>query len=158
MNWKTWKLPDYTNRRIAATMSGKCSAPVLRQIETRARQYLSQWDRRESRYVHPTVKEVRGKTLLYPDRRRHTSKGRPKRDAMRAFVTALFSIYEQATGKQLGRNNRTSRTDFQGYRTLATHEAKHIPFIQVCVRAVGAKYPSRIIQEELEELHANASL
>jgi hypothetical protein len=145
-----WKLPDFTKRRIAATMSGKCSAPVLRQIEAKMRKYLREWDRKESRFVHPTVKEVRGKTLLYPDRRRHESKGKPKRDAMRSYVTALFSIYQQSTEKKLGRINRTSRTDFQGYRTLATHEAKHIPFIQVCVRAVGAKYPSRIIQEVLK--------
>jgi hypothetical protein len=148
MNWKTWKLPDFTKRRIAATMAdGTCSARVLRQIETKARAYLSQWDRKESRFVHPTVKEVRGKTLLYPDRRRHRSKGRPKRDAMRTYVKALLLIFEQATGKQLGRVNlEVMDGDHPQY------EAKHIPFIQVCVRAVSAKYPSRIIQEVLEEL------
>jgi hypothetical protein len=139
-----WKLPDSTKARIAATMTGKCSATVLRQIEAKMRKYLGEWDRKESRFVHPTVREVRGKTLLYPDRRRHTSKGKPKRDAMRAYVKELLSIYEQATGKKLGRINlEVMDGDHPKY------EAKHIPFIQACVRAVGAKYPSRIIQEEL---------
>jgi hypothetical protein len=139
-----WKLPDSTKRRIAAT--GKCSAPVLRQIEAKMRKYLGEWNSKESRYVHPTVKEVRGKTMLYPDRRRHQSKGKPKRDAMRAYVKALLLIYEQSTGKKLGRINlEVMDGDHPQYK------AKHIPFIQVCVRAVGAKYPSRIIQEVLEE-------
>lgn len=141
-----WKLPASTKRRIAATMGGKCSAAVLRQIEAKMRKYLSQWDRHESRYVHPAVKDVRGKTLLYPDRRRHKSKGKPKRDAMRAFVTALLTIYEQSTGKKPGRINlEVMDGDHPQYK------AQHIPFIQVCVRAVGAKYPSRIIQEILGE-------
>jgi hypothetical protein len=147
MNWKTWKLPDYTKRRIAATMAdGTCSARVLRQIETKARAYLSQWDRKESRYVHPTVKEVLGKTLLYPDRRRHKSKGKPKRDAMRAYVKALLSLYEQSTGKRLGRINLEVMDEDHPH-----YQAKHIPFIQVCVRAVGAKYPSHIIQELIQK-------
>ena len=42
MNWKTWKLPDYSKGRIASTMpEGTCSARVLRQIEAKARAYLS---------------------------------------------------------------------------------------------------------------------
>jgi hypothetical protein len=156
-----------------------CSAIALRQIEAKARQYWSQWDRHESRYVHPTVNKIRGKEKLFLDRRRHKSVpnkknpqkmvscGKPKRDAMRAYVKALFSIYEQATGKQLGRINikvmrpknldRSNIDDILLNKALpkdhATHKAKHIPFIQVCVRAVGAKYPSRIIQEELEQFH-----
>jgi hypothetical protein len=146
MNWKTWKLPDYTKRRIAATMSEKCSARLLRQIETKARAYLSQWDRKESRFVQPTVKHG----ILYPDRRCHKSKGKPKRDAMRSYVKALLSIYEQATGKRLGRINLEVPDLAKLQRRPPTHEAKHIAFIQVCVRAVGAKYPSRIIQEVIE--------
>jgi hypothetical protein len=55
-----------------------------------------------------------------------------------------------AIAEPLGRINIEVRAKFQGYKTLATHKAKHIPFLQACVRAVGQKYPSRIIQEVLQ--------
>lgn len=146
MNWKTRKLPDFTRRRIASTMpEGTCSARVLRQIEAKARQYWSRWDRDESRYVQPTVRTVRGKDYLFLDRRHHESRGKPKRDAMRAYVTALLLIYERATGTKLGRINiEVLDGDHPQYR------AKHIPFLQACVRAVGQKYPSRIVQEVIK--------
>jgi hypothetical protein len=157
MTTDDWRLSDFEKRRILATMGG-VDASVMTEIEKMMRKYWQEWDRHESRYVHPTVKEVRGKTMLFPDRRRHESKGKPNRNAVRALVTALIQIYDDATGKHLGRINITGRAVFQRYKTLATHKSKRIPFIEACVHAIGRRYPSRIIQEVLEELHPDAKL
>jgi hypothetical protein len=152
-----WKLPDFTKRRILAKMPTLKVAPshVIRRIEGKMRRYLREWDRHESRYVYPTVKEIRGKVFLIPDRRHHKSKGKPKRDAVRAYIAGLISIYKDATGENLGRINIRRRRDPSrpANRLFFVYERKTIPFLAVCVKAVGMHYPSRIIQEVLEELH-----
>jgi hypothetical protein len=175
-----WKLPDFTKRRILATMNlleGVSPSHVMRRIEGKMRRYLREWDRHESRYVYPTVKEIHGKDYLIPDRRHHRSKGKPKRDAMRSFVDSLRVIYQDATGDAIGRINtqvgakeelteemrnklamvpdaklrkkmehKMRHIPDAEQKSPPKHEWKRIPFLAACVKAVGGKYPSGLIQ------------
>lgn len=155
-----WTLGNYQKRQIAKTMTlrdGVSIARVLAKIEKQCRKFLIEYHAHETRYKNPRVKEVRGREVIYLDRRRHKSKGHPPKPVTRSLVKALVPICEDATGKQLGRINVSGWTLFQGRKTLATHRWKRIPFLAACMRAVGIGYPSRIIQEVLEELHHSPS-
>jgi hypothetical protein len=111
---RAWTLSEFERKRILRFMKllpGVAPSQVIRRLEGKMRTYARAWERHDSRFVHPTVKEMRGKDVLFYDRRHHAKPGRVPRDAMRAFVDSLKMIYKDATGKNLGRINRTLRRD-----------------------------------------------
>jgi hypothetical protein len=148
MTLDDWKLSEYHRRRIAAALSlrkGVSLVRVLGQIERTARTYLRDYDANESKYKYIDLIERRsGRMALMVERRRHKSRGRIRREAMRAYVTVLVPIYENATGKRVGRVNNPY---------VDSNQEKPHPFLAACMKAVGKRYPSRIIQEVLEEFH-----
>ncbi len=142
MKLSDWRLGDYQRRRIAAALplrKGVSLARVLNQVQAAARKYLREYDANESKFKDIELIDRRsGKLALKFERRRHKSRGRVRRVAMRAYITALVPIYENATGKRVGRR-------YDAYREKETPH----PFLAACVKAVGKRYPSRIIQEVL---------
>lgn len=129
MTLHDWKLGEYQRRRIAATLTlrkGVTLGRVLNRVQAAARKYLREYDANESKYKDIELMEWRsGKLALKVERRRHSSRGRVPRVAMRAYITALVAIHENATGKRVGRR-------FDAYRE---QETPH-PFLAACVRAV----------------------
>jgi hypothetical protein len=145
-----WKIAHHHKLLIvlALPLREPASARVLNRIEVAARHYLRDYDANESKYKDiELVQRRNGKTALMVTRRRHESRGRVLRDAMRAYITALVTIFERATGKQIRRRNN----DY-------TNQAKRDPFLLACMKVVGRRYPGGIIQEVLEQLHPDAKL
>ncbi|HVR21816.1 MAG TPA: hypothetical protein VMU26_00690 [Candidatus Polarisedimenticolia bacterium] len=146
-----WKIADHHNRPIVLALplrEPSSVGRVLNRIEVAARHYLRDYDANESKYTDiELIQRRNGKTALMVTRRRHESRGRVRRDAMRAYITALVTIYERATGKRIGRSNN----DY-------TNQATRHPFLLACSKAVGKRYPGGIIQEVLEQLHPDAKL
>jgi hypothetical protein len=144
-------LADFHKQRIVAALplrKGVSLARVMGKIETAAQRFWREYDAAESKYKDIELIERRsGKLALKVERRRYKSRGRVPRVAMRAYVTALVPIYKNATGKRIGRVNNPY---------VDSRQEKPHRFLAACLKAVGKRYPSRIIQEVLEDLHATA--
>jgi hypothetical protein len=63
---------------------------------------------------------------------------------MGTYVSVLVLIYEKATGKRMGRR----------YNAYTGVETPH-PFLVECIRAVGRRYPPRVVQNVLADLKKN---
>ena len=105
------------------------------------------WEKYEATGSRYNIELVSGGLLLTP--RRHKSKGRPKRSAIRQYVTELAMIYRDATGKVGRINLEVLDGDHPTYKAI------HHPFLIACIEAAGLgkikeddmHYPSRIFQE-----------
>ena len=146
MKLSEWKLGEYQKRRIAMALplrKGVSLVRVLSRVQAAARKFLREYDVNESKFKDiELIKRSSGKLALKVQRRRQESRGRVRRVAMRAYIASLVTIYENATGKRVGRR----------YDTYREKETPH-SFLVACVKAVGKRYPSRIIQEVLSALH-----
>jgi hypothetical protein len=139
-------------RRIASTLplrEGVSVARVLRQTFAAVEQFWDDYEDTGSRYSIDLRLELQA-LLLAP--RRHSRAGKPNKVALRSFVKALIAIYEDATGERIGRI-------INPY--VDQKQEKPHPFLAICIEAASfgkikeddTTYPSRIIQEVLEELH-----
>jgi len=137
---------------ILSTMKlrrGASGARALRQIEVAAQTYFQDYYSKESNYRGKIelIQRTSGKLALKIERKRHVVRGRVTREAMLAYVLTLLLIYERTTGKRIGRR----------YDAYAGKETPH-PFLVACIHLVGRRYPPKIVQRVLGELHAKPSL
>jgi hypothetical protein len=136
------KLSDLARRRIAAALplrEGVALNPVLADIESAIQTFWTQ-DDEEARIENIEFNDG----LLVLTRKTYSSKGRPPEKALRTYVTSIVGIYERATGQQIGRNVDAYADD---------HREKPHPFLALCMRTAGKRYPTRIVREVLESLH-----
>jgi hypothetical protein len=148
------KLADLHKKRIVAALgaSKKASssvsrARVLKRIEAATEQF-QQGMNAQSAARYKDV-ELRGR-VLHLSVNKYASRGAPPKKALRAYVVALMTIYEEETGRQIGCNNKHERLG--KYRE--TQKQKPHPFLLACLRPAGVGlYPSGIFRTSLKKLH-----
>jgi hypothetical protein len=134
-------LSAFEKKRIADALplrKGVALETVLASIESamcQFRQAMNAQSERRYKEVEILEDEIRLKVNSYD------VKGRPRKDEMRSYVTALVNLYEQATGKRIGRS-------VDAY--ALGHREKPHPFLLACIRPTSAAYPRRIVREVLE--------
>jgi hypothetical protein len=137
------KLAELHKRRIAAAMTtprGVSLTRVLQQIEHAIDTFRSQMDAHSAaRHKNVTVSDREVKITF----NRYKSRGAPSKAPLRELIKRLVVIYENTTGKKIGRN-------------VDADSGKEKPntFLLACLRASGiALYPRGIVREVLNELH-----
>jgi hypothetical protein len=138
----TRTLADLHKRRIGDTLvlrKGVSLDHVMTQVEDATQQFWRDMD---------AESEARCKSIEVVDRtlkitfNRYESKGAPRKEALRVYVTSLVTIYERATGKRIGRN-------VDAY--ARGHSEKPHPFLLACLRAASiARYPRGVIRQVLK--------
>lgn len=137
-------LAEFHKKRIAAALplrKGISADRVLAEIGTATRRFWRDSDA-EARWESINLY----KDTLVLKRRRYTAKGRPREKALHAYVRTLVTVYERATGRRIGRRVDAYAHDYR--------EKPH-PYLAVCMKAAGKRYPRRIIREVLESLHSH---
>jgi hypothetical protein len=141
-------------RRIASLLplrKGVSLSRVMTELNSAMKRFWLEYEINESRY-HIELSD--SALLLEP--RRHKSKGRPKRAAMRTFIRELITIYERATEKKITRS--VVHRSLGKYRVKS--EDKHRPFLEFCIEVAGygkikeddMTYSLHFIQQELQKL------
>jgi hypothetical protein len=142
-----WRgLSDFEKKRIAGALpfrKGVALELLFSNIESAMHQFQNAMDSHsELRYRDV---EIVGENEIRLKFNSYSGKGRPRKDEMRAYVTALINLYEQATGLRIGRN-------VDAY--ASNQREKPHPFLLACIRPMNAAYPRRIIREVLMTLHS----
>lgn len=145
---------DEQKQSIAATLpEGTAEARVLKQVEAAARQYLVNHDRDESKILGISlttiVKKGKKPARALQVEWRKLARQRPPTPAKRSYIEKLVVIYENATGKKLGRINVI---EYVGEWMLIPKEKPH-PFLVACLGAVHKPYSPRLVQEALHKRH-----
>lgn len=136
-------------RRIISTLplrKGACVNSVLQDIYVAVERFWHSYEVGESRYDVDWIEE---ENAIWLTPRRYNSKGRPRKAAMRTYVTTLITVYESATGNRIKRN----------WDAYAEQEKPH-PFLAICIKAGGwgsikeddITYPKLIVRQVLERL------
>lgn len=154
------KLPDLHKRRIAAVLPVRKRdrlASAMRDIEGATLKFWSDMDSEseirwnDAEIVNESTIRLTPKTrgLWISERTgRRASPGAIPKLALRSYVQSVMVIYEQATGKQIGRT----------YDAYAEKSKRH-PFLLACLRAAGVpRYPHGIIRGALHDLHPQRKL
>jgi hypothetical protein len=161
------KLSDYHKRQIAAAMrplrEGVSLDHVLSEIESAAQKF---W--RRANLEEKMQAELHGDTLLITWARTETL-GRPRKDALRAYVTAVGRAYERATARYLGRcvftDSKNAKLERQLGRNIDVGDRENYhPFLLACLGALGMLvgptkkwgYKAKAVRDGLHELHPNA--
>lgn len=157
------KLLEGHKRRIAATLTlrkGISLARVLKEIESAMQRFWTEAYDGGSWYIEVVEGELVATT------RRHTSRGRPPKQALRNYLTALARTYKSATGQRLGRNIVTDSEGAKqerrtGRNRKQQHREKIHPFVLACVKAIGLPtgpkynygYPAGLVKDVFRGLN-----
>lgn len=157
------KLAEGYKRRIAAALPLRkrvSLARVLQEIESAMQRFWTEIYHEDRSYV-----EFREDSWWWAPRQRET-RGRPRKEALRSYLTTVVGIYGRATGKRLGRNIETpskgAKEERQtGRNRTQQHREKIHPFVLACVKAVGLPtgpkyhygYPAGIVKQVLHDLY-----
>jgi hypothetical protein len=141
--------------RIAATLRSRLPGVKLGHVLEEIVAALLKFTEEEESDRGITIIELDEESITVGRGRRYASKGRPPRTAKGALITTLTAIYENATGRRIGRNVPTPSTKAMQEAARAgrrfTRDEKPHPFLAACMKAASTSYARRITRGVLQK-------
>jgi hypothetical protein len=137
-------ISDFDKRRIAAALGVDEPSRWLRKIDNAARRF---WGAAldEFHWEGADVVERNNRLWLEPIKRPYASRGRPRKDSVRRYISDVVTIYKDATGRAI------TRIVHSGSDPRIGRQKRH-PFLVACLKAAGIPtYPTGLIRQVLEE-------
>jgi hypothetical protein len=140
-------LSDFDKRRIAAGMTlrqGVTAGRIMRRIELARERF---WDAAsdELHWEGAEYVERNNRRWVKLLKRPYASRGRPRKESVRRYVSDVVSIYKDATGRAI------TRIVHSGSDPRIGRQKRH-PFLVACLKAAGIPtYPTGLIRQVLEE-------